>query len=246
MAQADLNGDTEWFRMLANEQGCGYFSNDGAEITINQPGCVAALEAMKKIYDADQLAAANWGERISSNAAGTVASQLFGAWYEGVIRTGVPEDQSGKWGVYRMPSVTADGARAANLGGSALAITSTADAPDAAYAFLQYALGTNEGQVAMLKAYGLVPSLLTAVEDPYIAEPQEFWGGQVVWQDILATLPSINPSRGTPFFGDADAILRTAQTGFLNGDYASAQAALDDAAGQIESVTGLPVAAAAQ
>ncbi len=243
MAQGDINGDSEWFRMLANEQGCGYFSNDGAEITINQPGCVAALDTYKKLIDAGVLGAANWGERISSNNAGTVASQLFGAWYEGTIRTQVPADQSGKWGVFLMPSVTADGPRAANLGGSALAITSASDAPEAAFAYLQFALGTNEGQVTMLKEMGLVPSLLTAVEDPYVQEPSEFWGGQAIWTDILATLPKINPSRGTPFFGDADGILKSVQTGFLNGQYETAQAALDDAASQIEAVTGLPVAA---
>ncbi len=244
MAQGDINGDSEWFRMLANEQGCGYFSNDAESITISQPGCVAALDTYKKLIDAGIVGAANWGERISSNNAGTVASQLFGAWYEGTIRTQVPEDQAGKWGVYPMPSVTADGARAANLGGSALAITSSSDAQEAAFAYLQYALGSNEGQVTMLREMGLVPSLLTAVEDPYVQEASEFWGGQAVWQDILATLPNINPSRGTPFFGDADAILRTVQTGYLNGEFETAQAALDEAASQIESVTGLPVAAA--
>jgi lactose/L-arabinose transport system substrate-binding protein len=94
----------------------------------------------------------------------------------------------------------------------------------------------------MLKEYGLVPSLLTAVDDPYVAEPAAFWGGQPVWADILATLPAISPSRGTPFFGDADGIMRTVQSGYLNGEYDSAQAALDDAASQIELVTGLPIA----
>jgi lactose/L-arabinose transport system substrate-binding protein len=246
MAQADLNGDTEWFRMLANEQGCGYFSNDAQSITINQPGCVAALDAIKKIYDAGLMTAANWDEKIQSNNAGTVASQLYGAWYEGTIRTTVPEDQSGKWGVYAMPSVTPDGSHAANLGGSSLAISANSDAPEAAFAFLQYALGTNEGQVTMLREYGLVPSLLTAVEDPYVQQEQPFWGGQTVWQDLLSTLPNINPSRGTPFFGDADSVLQTVQTSYLNGGYDSAQAALDDAATQIELVTGLPVAAASQ
>ena len=52
MTQADLNGDTEWFRMLANEQGCGYFSDDGQSITVNQPDCVAALEKVKEMKDA--------------------------------------------------------------------------------------------------------------------------------------------------------------------------------------------------
>jgi lactose/L-arabinose transport system substrate-binding protein len=244
MTQGDLNGDTEWFRMVANEQGCGYFSNDAQSITVNGPGCVAALDTIKKIYDAGLMTAANWDEKIQSNNAGTVASQMYGGWYEGTIRSTSPEDQSGKWGVYRMPSLTADGAHAANLGGSALAISNTSDAKEAAYAFLQYALATNEGQVTMLKAYGLVPSLLTAVEDPYVQEPQPFWGDQPVWQTILETLPAIKPSRGTPFFGDADGIMRTVQSQYLNGGYETAQAALDDAASQIELVTGLTVASA--
>jgi lactose/L-arabinose transport system substrate-binding protein len=246
MTQGDLNGDTEWFRMIANEQGCGYFSDEGTEVTVNQPGCVAALETIKRMVDEGVMTAGNWDEKITANNAGTVASQMYGGWYEGVIRTGATEDMSGKWGVYRMPGVTADGTRAANLGGSALAITSATDAPEAAFAFVQHALLTNEGQVTMLREQGLVPSLLSALEDPYVQENQAFWGDQPVWQEILGTLDQIDPARGTPFFGDADAIVRTVQSDFLNGEYESAQAALDDAASQIEVVTGMPVAAAAQ
>lgn len=242
MTQADLNGDTEWFRMMANEQGCGYFSDDGQSITVNQPGCVAALETLKKLKDAGVLTAGNWDEKIQSNNAGTVATQMYGGWYEGTVRSTAPADQAGKWGVYPMPSMTADGSHAANLGGSSLAIASTSDGKEAAFAFLKQALATNEGQVKMLKESGLVPSLLTAIEDPYVAEPQPFWGGQAVWQTILGTLPRVAPSRGTAFFGDADGIMRTAQTGYLSGSFDSAQAALDDAAHQIELVTGLPVA----
>ena len=44
MTQADINGDTEFFRMISNEQGCGYFSKDSKAITVNQPRCVTALE----------------------------------------------------------------------------------------------------------------------------------------------------------------------------------------------------------
>ena len=48
---------------------------------------------------------------------------MYGGWYEGTIRSTSP-DLAGKWGVYLMPSASADGPRAANLGGSSLAITS--------------------------------------------------------------------------------------------------------------------------
>ncbi len=241
MTQGDLAGDSEWFRMLANEQGCGYFSLDGESITISQPACVAAMEKVKEMVDAGIIGAADWGGKIAANNAGTVATQMYGGWYEGTIRSESP-DLAGKWGVYQMPSLTADGPRAANLGGSALAITNVSDNKEAAWAYVNYTLGTNEGQVTMLKEYGLVPSLVSSLEDPYVQQPQPYWGGQPVWVTILSTLDKIEPARGTPFQGDAEAVYRATQTKYFNGEYPDAKAALDDAANQIASATGLPIA----
>ncbi|NEI07686.1 extracellular solute-binding protein [Rhizobium leguminosarum] len=241
MAQADFNGDSEWFRMIANEQGCGYYSTDGQNITINQPACVASLQKVKEMKDAGTLTSANWDEKIQANTAGKAASQLYGGWYEGTVRSTSP-DLKGKWGVYRMPSLTADGPHAANLGGSSLAISATSANKEAAWKFVNYALGTDEGQITMLKEFGLVPSLLSAEKDPFVNEPQLYWGGQKVWADILATLPKIVPSRGTAFQSDAEAIFKATQTKFFAGGYPDAKAALDDAANQIASATGLPIA----
>jgi lactose/L-arabinose transport system substrate-binding protein len=240
MAQANFNGDSEWFRMISNEQGCGYFSTDGQSITINQPACIATLEKVKQMKDAGTLTAANWDEKIQSNTAGTVASQLYGGWYEGSIRSNSPKLE-GKWGVYLMPSLTADGPHAANLGGSSLAISNGSQNKQAAWAYLNYALGSNEGQIAMLKSFGLVPSLLSAIKDPFVAEAQPYWGGQPVWSEILGTLPKIVPSRGTAFQSDADEIYKATQTKYFAGGYPDAKTALDDAAHQIASATGLPI-----
>jgi lactose/L-arabinose transport system substrate-binding protein len=241
MTNGDLNGDSEWFRMIGNEQGCGYYALDGQSITINAPACVATLEKIKEMVDAGIMTAANWDEKIQNNTAGTVASQAYGGWYEGTIRSTSP-DLAGKWGVYQMPSLTADGPRAANLGGSSLAIPNASDNKEAAWAFIQYALTTTDGQITMLREYGLVPSLVSALEDPYVAQGQDYWGGQAVWTDILATLPNIVPSRGTQFLNDAESVYRAVQTRYLNGEYPDAKAALDDAANQIASATGLPIA----
>ena len=240
MTNADFNGDSEFFRMIANEQGCAYFAADGQSITVNQPACVASMTKIKEMNDAGIITSADWGTKITNNTADKVASQMYGGWYEGTIRTESP-DGSGKWGVYLMPSLTADGPRAANLGGSSLAITSVSNNKEAAYAYLKYALATNEGQIAMLKGFGLVPSLISALDDPYVSEGQPYWGGQAVWKDILGTLPKVVPSRGTPFQSDAEIIVRAVQTKYLGGGYPDAKAALDDAASQIASATGLPV-----
>ncbi len=115
---------------------------------------------MKALKDAGLLIPGTWDEKIQANTAGTVATQMYGGWYEGTIRSTSP-DLAGKWGVYLMPSASADGPRAANLGGSSLAITSASKNKEAAWAYLNYTLGTNDGQVTMLKEFGLVPSLLT-------------------------------------------------------------------------------------
>jgi lactose/L-arabinose transport system substrate-binding protein len=241
MTQADFNGDDEFFRMLSNEQGCGYFSADAASITVNQPGCVKALDEIKKMKDAGIVNAGNWGEKVQANTAGKVATQVFGGWYEGTIRSTSP-DLSGKWGVYALPSMTADGSHAANLGGSSLAITANSKNKEAAYAYVNYSLGTTEGQVTMLKAFGLVPSMLSALQDPFVSTEQPYWGGQKVWVDILSTLPKIAPSRGTPYFSDAQSIIKSIQIKYLDGGYPDAKAALDDAANQIKLATSLPIA----
>jgi lactose/L-arabinose transport system substrate-binding protein len=166
---------------------------------------------------------------------------MYGGWYEGTVRSGSP-DLSGKWGVYMMPSLTPDGPHAANLGGSSLAIAANSANKEAAWTYIDYALGTNEGQVTMLKSFGLVPSLLSAVQDPFVNQAQPYWGDQKVWADILSTLPKIVPSRGTQFQTDADAIYKAAQTKYFAGGYPDAKTALDDAAKQIATATGLPVA----
>ena len=240
MTNADFNGDTEFFRMIANEQGCGYFAEDGLTITVNQPKCVDTLTKIKEMKDAGIMASADWGTKITNNTAGAVATQVYGGWYEGTIRT-ESAGENGKWGVYLMPSLTADGPRAANLGGSSLAITSASQNKEAAYEYLKYTLGTHEGQITMLKDFGLVPSLISALDDPYVAQGLPYWGGQAVWKDILATLPKVVPSRGTQFQSDAEIIMRAVQTKYLAGGYADAKAALDDAANQIAAATGLPV-----
>ena len=75
----------------------------------------------------------------------------------------------------------------------------------------------------MLKEFGLVPSLLTALDDPYVSQEQPYWGGQKVWVDILSTLPKVKPSRGTPFFQDADKIMVAVQLKYLNGELSRRQ-----------------------
>ncbi len=240
MATIGKGSDDEWFRMIAVGNKCFYFSEDGANVTVNQPGCVEALTKVKAIWDAGILDVGGWDEQIQYDKAGDAASQLYGGWYEGTIRSNDP-DQSGEWGAYRMPALQPGGNRASNIGGSSLAIASASTNKAAAWAFVSYALGTDAGQISMTKFRGLVPSLLSAVDDPYVKQPQPFWGNQAVWSDMLATLAKIPPYNTTPYFTDARGVMKVVVNDYLDGRYPSAKEALDAAAKQIAAASGLPV-----
>ena len=206
MTNADFNGDTEFFRMISNEQGCGYFATDGQSITVNQPKCVDALDQDQGDEGRRHHHRRPTGaSKIPDNTAGTVATQMYGGWYEGTVRTNAPTDQSGKWGVYLMPSLTADGPRAANLGGSSLAITAASKNKEAACAYVELHAGDQRGPGD--HAEGIRPGAvadLGARRSLSSRSRCRIWGGQAVWKDILGTLPKVVPSRGTPFQGDAD------------------------------------------
>lgn len=239
MATISNGSDDEWFRMLANQNGCYYFDNAATKVTINQPGCVKALSTVQSLYKAGVLGTGDWNAQITAIKGSKVAGSLYGGWYEGTIRSNAP-DQSGKWGAYLMPASQAGGRRAANLGGSALALPTSSKNKEAAWAFMKYALGTTQGQITMLKSDGLVPSLLSATKDAYVAQPQAYWGGQKIWQTVLGTLPQVQSVRGTQYFQDARQVMIVVQTDLLKGKYKTAQAALDDAAQKIAQITGLP------
>ena len=164
--------------------------------------------------DAGIVNAAKWDEKIQANTAGKVATQVYGGWGEEARFVPLRQTYQAN-GVYFLPSLTADGSHAANLGGSSLAITANSKNKEAAYAYVDYALGTTEGQVTMLKAFGLVPSLLAALQDPFVSTEQPYWAGQKVWVDILSTLPN-RTEPGYPLFhrcvehhqGESDQISR--------------------------------------
>jgi lactose/L-arabinose transport system substrate-binding protein len=227
--------------MLANQAGCFYFDQAATEVTVAQPGCVSALDTLKRLYDADVLAVGGWVEQIQLLQNSVAASAFFGAWYDGTIRANMPE-QSGQWGVYLTPALTPGGVRASNIGGSALAIPASSEYPELAYDFIKNALADEENQLRILFDFGLAPSLLPLLDSPALAEGIGFYAGQAIWADILGTLGEVPAVAGTQFFQEAREVMIGITNDYLDGNFGSAQEALDRAAQQISQATGLPIA----
>jgi lactose/L-arabinose transport system substrate-binding protein len=87
------------------------------------------------------------------------------------------------------------GLHTSDLGGSTLAIPDQCPNKEAAWAFIEYALCTREGQVAQYKRYDLFPAFLPALSDPYFEQPDPFYGGQkmtALFVKAINGLPVLN------------------------------------------------------
>ncbi len=243
MAMSSYASGDNYFSIIAQQNGCSYFAEQGGKIVISvqQAGCVVALETVKKLVDSKTIVSGGWDDKIQSIKANRVAGSVYGAWFEGSIRDAAPE-QAGKWGVIKMPASQKGGRRAANLGGAALFVLKNSKQPQQAFDFIKYALASETAQISMLKNQGLVPSYLPALQADYIKQGMPYWGGQDIWNLILSTSKDIVPFRSTKYRGKASDILVAVQNEYLNGAYDSAQDALNAVAKQIANATGLPIA----
>lgn len=232
--------DDEWFRMLANQAGCFYFSNDGSEISVNEEGCVEALETIGELWDAGILLNGGWGDQLQAISNNDVAGAFFGSWYAGVIQSNSPE-QEGLWGVYPTPAFEEGGIHAGNIGGSAFAIPASSENQELAYDFLINLLTNQEVAESTLLDFGLSVSLNSVVSGEAVQEAVPYFGDQAIWDVIYSNAADVPPANGTQFFQEARNIITITTDSFLNGEFESAQAALDDAASQISSITGLPI-----
>jgi len=180
MLAMSISGLFDHFEILIQQTGGGVFAEDGS-IMLNSPSNVRALEILRAVLDSGIAAPIQVfkHEFFASFNNDTIASYPYAVWLGGSIKDYAP-DTSGNWGVFRLPAPDPGGLRTSNLGGSVLAIPDQGTEKAAAWAFVEYALCTSEGQLAQYRNFDLFPSLMTTYDDPFFDEPDPFYGGQSV------------------------------------------------------------------
>ncbi|MBN9387445.1 MAG: sugar ABC transporter substrate-binding protein [Chloroflexi bacterium] len=235
----DFTKDDALYRMLLNQQGSFYFTQDG-KINLTSPESVKAMTIIKKLNDAGLLTnVSGWDGVVGAMKNSQAATQLFGVWWSGTIIDSSPESK-GKWDVILQPAIEKGGNRAASLGGSTLAIPKGSKNADAAWAFIEYNLATSEGQNNMLKNFGLWPSYLPAYSDPFYTQPQPFFNNKPIWQLFAKETPLIKPAYYTKDYTQAQTVSQNAQADILNG--ADPATALKKAADDLKNQTGRELA----
>ena len=236
MVPVDIANDDAIFRMMMNQLGVYYFDADGA-IEIASDDAALAMSKIQEMHEKDLVANVDgWDGTVTATVNHTVATIPFGVWYAGTITDQAP-DQSGDWGVFKLPAFEEGGNRDANLGGSDLTVLSSTEYPEAAYAFVEYFTTEVEPQIDGMTEYGLFPSLLATYDEPYFAENNEFFNDEPIWSLFADVVEGTLPANYTNDYARAFRYASDAQANaLLSGE--DAQVALQEAAERIANETG--------
>ncbi|SFO91611.1 ABC transporter substrate-binding protein [Salibacterium halotolerans] len=231
--------DDTLLRVMLQQQGTYYFDQDG-NINVNSEEAQRALETIGQMKDEGLLTYTNdWDGHIGAMKNSTVATQPDAVWWGGTMIEQMPE-LSGNWGMFPLPAFEEGGARAANNGGSALAIPEASENKAAAYVFSEFATTQEELQVQGIENRGLFPSLTSAYESDYFNQQQEYFNNQTFYSDFAETVEDIPPINYTSDNLAARDIMESQLEAFLLEDK-SVQDVLSDSQEEIKSQSGREV-----
>ncbi|WP_199421576.1 ABC transporter substrate-binding protein [Actinotalea solisilvae] len=226
-------GSSDLIMMMLQSAGASLFDDEGNPTITDNDALLSAIDMYGQLVEAGVLAEVNsWDEYINTIVNGNTATVVNGVWIVGSIQSA--EDQSGKWAVTNVPMLDdVDGATnyTAN-GGSSWAISSNADVELAADFLASTFAGSTEFYDTILPASGALANWLPAGESDVYSEPQEFFGGQPIFAEVVeyaAEVPSNNT--GAYYYEGRDAV-SVAITNILNG--ADPAAALEEAQQTVE------------
>ena len=194
------SGQMMWlFEILMQQAGAQLFDERG-RVAIDSPEAAEILQLLQRFLDAGVcLNVPMWGQEfMAALKDDTVATYPLAVWFGGTIKDTVGEyaGQKQDWGVFKLPAFRPGGPRVSNLGGSVLTIPDQCESKEAAWAFVEYALCTVEGQIAQYKNFDLFPAFLPALKDPYLEKTDPFFGqktGRLFAADV-DKIPVLNRS----------------------------------------------------
>ena len=151
------------------------FFDEQYNVAINTPKTLEVLQYAKQIRDLKLDAKSTlWTEEwYATMRSGQAVTIISGCWFGSFLKSFVHPDGIGKWGVVPIPEDPQQ-----NWGGSFLAITEKSKNKAAAWAFVEYALATVQGQNGIFKAVDYFPAYKPAWTDPLYQEGDPYFGGQ--------------------------------------------------------------------
>src|SRR5579859_1363947 len=140
----------------------------------------------------------DWNQAADS---GRIASFVSAVWMKQILSDAAP-DTKGKWRIARAPG--GDG----NYGGSFLAVTKYTQYPKEAFEVIKW-LQNPQNQVTASNDIQLFPSALSALDNPSLGQPEDFFGGQNTTPIFAAAAKNVPLFYTDPHDGTVDTEIST-------------------------------------
>ncbi|MFD9741257.1 ABC transporter substrate-binding protein [Umezawaea sp. NPDC059074] len=181
---------------LAWQAGARWFGTEGDKWTVsmNPPQSRPVAElwqdlVAKKHVKAEPDFSTGW---VSDLTSGTVASWVAPVWAGSYLK-GSMAASAGKWAVAPMPQWDPAKPAVGNWGGSAISVTSGSKHVDAAAGFVQW-LNTDQRSVnSLITKSSIFPADKAGLLDQSFSKPQEFYGGQKVYEVFAEAAKQVDP-----------------------------------------------------
>jgi lactose/L-arabinose transport system substrate-binding protein len=212
-------GSSDMLMMMLQSAGASLFDADGNPTIENNDALLKAADIYKQLVQSGVFTEVNsWDEYIGTLVNGTVAGTINGVWIVGSIQSAT--DQSGKWGMTNLPKL--DGvAGATNYsanGGSSWAISSTGDTALAQDFLAKTFAGSTELYDTILPTSGALANWLPAGDSDVYAQPQEFWGGDAIFQKVVGFASQVPTNNTGVYYYEARDAVSAALTKIMGGE----------------------------
>ena len=219
--------EVDTIAFMLQSAGTWFFDEQGNTFIQGNPTLRRAVELYYQMVQAGViLEVVDWNAYVTTINNGSVAATVAGCWIIGSI-TSQPA-QHGLWAMTNIPRFgTIPSVNYSSWGGSSWMVLSSSPNADLAVEFLNRTFaGSVELYETILPASGAIATWLPAANAPAYAAPHPFFGGQAVFQELIAFAANVPRVRYGVFNYEArDAVGRAVAEIIMGSSIDSALAA---------------------
>lgn len=212
-------GSSDLIVQMIRSAGGSIWKEDGSPYYVGNDIMKASIEVYKELYTSGVMAMGNsWDEYIGTFTSGKTLGVINGCWIMASIET--MEETSGQWAITDMPSLPGveSATNYSNQGGSTWGITSNCKNLDLAKDFMKCTFaGSKELYDTILPGAGALSTWLPAGDSDVYAQPNEFYGGEPVFEKIMDFASKVPVFDTGIYFTEAGNAISTAATNYCTG-----------------------------
>lgn len=204
---------------MVQSAGGSIWKEDGTPNFVGNTILEKSIEVYKELFDTGVMTTANsWDEYIATFTSGKALGAINGCWILASVESA--EDTAGNWRITNMPSLSGieSATNYSNQGGATWGITTNCKNVEMAEEFFADTFaGSTELYDTILLGAGALSTWTPAGESDAYTEPQEFYGGQQVFE-LITEYASKTPAFNVGiYFTEANDALAVAATNICSG-----------------------------